>query len=88
MCCPGNVRTLMDMSNAIHLQGVGSYGAVPASSLRAGDVTVWNFGVTEVVLGVEEASPKFVLVELRSQSGATYSRRMTKTRLVAVERAA
>jgi len=76
------------MSNAIHLQGVGSYGAVPAASLKAGDVTVWNFGHTEVVLGVEEASPKFVLVELRSASGATHRRRMSKTRLVAVERAA
>lgn len=47
-----------------HLQWVGTVNAIAAGELVAGDVTMWNGGATQVVLSVEELSPRFVRLNL------------------------
>lgn len=72
---------------AIHLQGIGLTHAKPASSLRAGDVTVWNCGYLATVVSVEEVSPKFLnLVTLSEGASQTFTRRVGKSRLIGVTR--
>lgn len=73
------------------LQGIGIVDAKPAAELKAGDITVWNFGYMHEVLAVEELSPKFVRLVTkavnpdRGQDPAkVWHRRTAKTFLVGV----
>lgn len=68
----------------IHLQGIGSVPAIPASDLEVGTVTLWNYGYEELVVSVEPASPQFVTVVLRNGRGVEFTRRMRRHRLVGV----
>lgn len=76
-----------------HLQGIGTVNAKPAAELVPGDITVWNFGYTQEVLAVEELSPKFVRLILKTSPGLcgphavqprVWHRRTAKTFLVGV----
>lgn len=70
----------------IQLQQIGTKQAKPAGDLKAGDVTVWNFGFTETILSVVKETAKTVWLEIRSdKSGTIHTRRLLKTRLVGVQ---
>lgn len=75
-----------NQENTVHLQGIGKHHAKPAAELQAGDVTVWNYGYTETVLGVERLSPQFVRVASTSERDPdrVFYRKLKLTRLVAV----
>ena len=73
------------------LQGIGIVDAKPAAELKAGDITVWNFGYMHEVLAVEELSPKFVRLVTKSVTpmpgqdpDKVWHRRTAKTFLVGV----
>jgi DNA repair protein RadC len=83
--CHPLFMTTANTTQAVQLQGIGLHNAKPASELAVGDVTVWNYGSTAEVISVTEASPVFLLVNLRDEkSGQVSPRRLKKTRLVAV----
>jgi hypothetical protein len=73
------------------LQGIGIVDAKPAAELKAGDVTIWNYGYMHEVLAVEELSPKFVRLVTKSVTpdkgqdpNKVWHRRTAKTFLVGV----
>jgi hypothetical protein len=71
----------------VHLRGVGSYDAIPAAYLRPGDITVWNEGITALVLDTEPKGA-FVKVKVEEDTASggitTLTRRFGRDRLVAV----
>lgn len=71
----------------VKLQGIyGRKNAIPASELKPGMVTVWNFGYTETVKSVEHTksgkSVKCVIIS--DESGKEYTRMIRNDRLVAI----
>jgi hypothetical protein len=72
--------------NTIHLQGIGTHHAKPASELQVGDVTVWNQGYTETVLDVMRVSPMFIRIATTSarDPDRVFYRRLKLDRLIAV----
>lgn len=73
----------------LQLQGIGKREATPASELKVGDVTVWNYGYKEVVTEIAATkSGKSVKVTIESlNNGRAYSRTFRNDRLVVVEKA-
>lgn len=73
------------MKQTIHLQGIGKVTAKPVFDIKVGDVLSWNYApdCSEVV-AIEECGSKSVnLTERYFKDGKEYTRRFTKTRLVA-----
>ena len=71
------------MTNTIQLQGIGIVKAKPAVELVDGDITVWNFGGTAVVLGKVKETAAFVTLLLDEGKHGKFERKLKKTRLVA-----
>lgn len=72
----------------IKLQGIyNPLKAVHAKDLKIGDITVWNYGYKEKVLGITfTKSHKSVRVKILSiESGEDFTRTLRVNRLVAVE---
>jgi hypothetical protein len=71
----------------VNLRGVGPYDAIPAAYLRPGDVTVWNEGITALVLDTEPAGA-FVKVKVEEDTASggikALTRRLGRDSLVAV----
>ena len=83
----------MPPDRVVHLQGIGLHKAVSAAELVAGDVTVWNYGGTELILSVERLSPKFLRINsvtvhpITGERGdRVWARRLKDERLIAVSR--
>ena len=71
-------------TDSIQLQGIGKVHAKPASELKVGDVTIWNYGYREMVETIEIRGNS-VYVTLRCQkSGQLFSRRFLQSRLVGI----
>ena len=67
----------------IHLQGVGNKPAVRAAELEGGDVTMWNYGYTETILGIAKETAKTIVFNIKcNDSGFVGTRRLAKDRLV------
>lgn len=67
----------------LHLQRIGSKPAVRAAELKGGDVTMWNYGHTETILGVAKETDKTIVFNIRcNDSGIITTRRLAKDRLV------
>jgi hypothetical protein len=66
----------------VHLQYCGRHTAKPAGDLVVGDVMVWNYGMTSVVVSITPKGAQSLTV-VESVDGKEYSRVMRKTRLVA-----
>lgn len=77
-------RVFLSAKDTIHLQSVGTVPAIAAEKLRVGNVMMWNFGSTSTVETIENASPYFLLVTEKTKEGKLYSRKMKKSRLVAI----
>lgn len=72
---------------SIHLQGIGSFRAIPAGDLKVGDVTIWNFGGLQTVAEIKPAGVKSVAIVWRDKDGKTYpARRYLATRLIGFPR--
>lgn len=68
----------------ILLQGIGEKPAKCASTIKAGDTILWNFGYTSKVLNVE-LKGKSAYITTLSESGNTYQRRFAQTRLLGIK---
>lgn len=69
----------------IQLQGIGRLEASFASSIKAGDILIWNFGSEEKVLSIEKENDKTIWAKIEGERGYVAVRRMLKTRLVAIK---
>lgn len=74
------------MNKYIHLQGIGCHRAISARELSVGNVCVWNYGYTSLVLSVKPSpTGKTVVLRLQSgESGKINERRMNADTLVGV----
>lgn len=67
----------------LYLQRIGSKPAVRAAELEGGDVTMWNYGHTETILGIAKETAKTIVFNIRcNDSGFITTRRLAKDRLV------
>lgn len=72
-----------DMTQTLHLQGIGKCSAKAAGDVRVGDTLTWNYGYQYEVVAVEPCGKQSVRVTERSKdNGKEYTRTMRKTRLV------
>jgi hypothetical protein len=70
-------------TETLHLQGVGIKPAVRAAELESGDVTMWNYGKKETILGIVKETDKTIVFNIKSNdSGYVGTRRLAKGRLV------
>lgn len=72
----------------VKLQGIyGRKNAIPASELKPGMVTVWNFGFTETVKSVAptKSGKSVKCIIISDESGKEYTRTMRNDSLVAVK---
>ena len=72
------------MENQIWLQHVGYKPAVKAETLKIGDVTIWNYGFTETIIGILKQTPKSIVFQIKSNNTDYIGqRRLYKNTLVA-----
>jgi ribosomal 50S subunit-recycling heat shock protein len=69
----------------IQLQSIGTLKAQPANNIKIGDVLIWNFGAKEIVKRFIKVTAKTILIEIESENGKLYERRLLKTRAVAIK---
>ena len=68
----------------IHLQGIGEKPAILAKELKIGDVTIWNYGFTETIIGILKQPPKSIVFQIKSNNTDYIGqRRLYKNTLVA-----
>lgn len=72
---------MKNTNQTIQLQSIGHVPAKPAGELKVGDITIWNFGMTEKIERVIKQTEKTIVVEI--QKGL--QRRLNKNRLVGVQ---
>lgn len=78
MVCKTDLAT-----ETLHLQGVGIKPAVRAAELESGDVTMWNYGRKETILGIAKETAKTIVFNIKcNDSGYVGTRRLAKDRLV------
>lgn len=70
-------------SASIHLQGHGLQKAIPVQELKAGMVTMWNWGKTAEIEGVK-SSKSGKTHQIIYKGGRVDHRRMRTGRLVAI----
>ena len=69
----------------IRLQSVGLKNAIPAEEMRVGDVRMYNFGATELVIKVIEKSEKtLTVISYNNDNGQYYIYDIRKTTPVAI----
>lgn len=69
----------------IRLQGVGMKNAIPAEEMKAGDIRMFNFGATELVIKVIEKSEKtLTVISYNNDNGQYYIYNIRKTTPVAI----
>lgn len=70
-------------TETLHLQGVGIKPAVRAAELESGDVTMWNYGKKETILGIVKETAKTIVFNIKSNdSNYVGTRRLAKDSLV------
>ena len=77
--------TVIKPQATVQLQSVGRVAAKPAGELLIGDVMIWNFGYTSKVVDIVMRGKTQVVVHTQRDNDSTYTRVMSKTRLVAVK---
>lgn len=70
----------------IHLQGTGKVKAIMSQDLKIGDITIWNYGYKEKVIGIEETkSRKSLKVKILDvDSNKTLTRTLRKGTIVGI----
>lgn len=72
--------------NTVQLQGIGRVKAKLAGELKIGDVTVWNYGELEKIVGVAKQTMTQIVFDIEYVSRGQVvksTRRMKRDRLVA-----
>lgn len=78
MVCKTDLAT-----ETLHLKGVGIRPAVRAAELESGDVTMWNYGCKETILGIAKETAKTIVFNIKcNDSGYVGTRKLAKDRLV------
>ena len=77
--------TVIKPQATVQLQSVGRVAAKPAGELQVGDVIMWNYGYTSTVAAVTARGTTQIVVRTQRDNDSTYTRMMSKTRLVAVK---
>ena len=77
--------TAIKPTPTIHLQSIGRVAAKPAGELQVGDVMMWNFSYTSTVVDITPRGKTQIVVHTQRDNDSTYTRVMSKTRLVAVK---
>lgn len=78
MVCKTDLAT-----ETLHLKGVGIRPAVRAAELESGDVTMWNYGCKETILGIAKETAKTIVFNIKcNNSGYIGTRKLAKDRLV------
>lgn len=68
----------------IHLKGIGEKPAILAKELKIGDVTIWNYGFTETIIGILKQTQKSIVFQIKSNNTDYIGqRRLYKNTLVA-----
>ena len=70
----------------VQLQSIGWVPGKPVKELKRGDVIMWNFGYTSIVLDLlpSKTGKTIVAVLKESESGHIVNRKMGANRLVAI----
>jgi hypothetical protein len=68
------------------LQYVGEVPAIPASEMKVGDVRMYNFGVTSLIIKIIEKSPKTLTIITVNEKGEYYMSDIRKDTLVCIVR--
>ncbi len=76
-------ETSKNKTLGLHLQGVGLHIAKLATEIKIGDVLVWNYGHTSEVVAVRDASPQYIAIDEKCESGKILTRRIKKSRTIA-----
>lgn len=71
-------------NHSVQLQGIGKVQGKPASELKVGDVTVWNYGYLETIQTVELRGKSVYVTLLCQKTQKTFERRLLQSRIVAV----
>lgn len=69
----------------IWLQSFGWAPAKKASEFKAGEKMLFNFGITNEVVEIKEASKQFVSVTVKGRDGKEYTSKKKKESLVAFQ---
>lgn len=77
-------KTLTTMTTTIRLQSIGLVPATPAQNIKVGSKLLWNFGYTSEVIEIVKTTAHTITIATKEASGTTYTRRLNKTRLVAI----
>lgn len=75
----------LDIMETIRLQGIGKVRAIPASDLKVGMRTVWNFGGIEVIKSLTLSKTGKTIQAVVDCNGKDYNRKLLGTRLVGIE---
>lgn len=67
--------------NTIHLQGYGKAPAIPLSDVRVGDVLLYNYGITGIVVAVEPVGTASMRITTLASDGKQYTVRRRATTL-------
>ena len=68
----------------IYLQGIGEKPSIPDKELKIGDVTIWNYGFTETIIGILKQTTKSIVFQIKSNNTDYIGqRRIYKNTLVA-----
>lgn len=73
-------------NHSVQLQGIGRVHGKPASELKVGDVTVWNYGYLETIQTLEVRGKSVYVTLLCNKTKKIGSRRFLQSRIVAVTR--
>ena len=69
-----------------HLQGIGHVPAKTAQELRNGDIVMWNFGYTSLIVDiVPRGKTQLVAMMVEQQSGTFTQRVMKRTTLIGMK---
>lgn len=70
--------------NSMRLQQIGIVQGTPAGEIKKGDFLMWNWGAKSQVTKIVKESEKSIWIEETYDSGKTFQRRFSKTRLVCI----
>lgn len=70
--------------STIRLQSVGHVNAKQAGQLKAGDVTIWNFGSKATIISQHSETRAMITFNMIDENQNEYKRRFKKTRYVGI----
>ena len=69
----------------ITLIGYGLAPAVQAQDLQVGQVTLWNYGFTELITAIAPKGDTMLTLSIQSRDGYIFNRNVKRTTLIALK---